>query len=388
MANVKVESFNEMYGLTNLNRDWFRQPSDEEKEVKAQRIISGKSQSVWTDVVKRFFKNKWNLSFTILFLILIATVIIAPLASHYSESEKVSSAISNQVAFTKPGWMTGWNYKTDVEVTALIKTNQIPGIFYYTDASGVKNVISLVDIGNGQSRVTYENPLAVSTILGTDSIGRDVWTRLWTGAGWSLKLAFLVAIVETVIGVSLGIFVGFHVGKKVDTIVMRIIEIFSSVPGLLWMFLFALIMGTNFWSMALVLILVGWTGPVFSARMFTMKVKDAEFVKAAEASGVSRAGCLFKHILPNVLGRLLVSFVHRIPGVIFFETTLIFLGMPVGENGQATIGTLVQDARSSIAMELNLTYMMSIVGFLLVLMISLQIIANGLRDAFDPKVSA
>ncbi len=119
-----------------------------------------------------------------------------------------------------------------------------------------------------------------------------------------------------------------------------------------------------------------------------MKVKDAEFVKAAEAAGVSRSGRLFKHILPNVIGRLMVSFVHRIPAVIFFETTLIFLGLNVGEGGQSTIGNLIQDARTSQAMDLNITYLLSIVFFLLTLIVSMQIIANGLRDAFDPKIGA
>ena len=121
------------------------------------------------------------------------------------------------------------------------------------------------------------------------------------------------------------------------------------------------------------------------ARMYTMKVKDAEFIKAAQTLGMSERAILFKHVLPNIVGRLLVSFVHRIPSVIFAETTLVFLGMTVGGADHLSIGNLIKDARGADAIFNNPMYIVSISIFLLLFSVSLQIVANGIRDAFDPK---
>ena len=387
MAKSSAIEFEKAYGVKGINLNNFDFVTPEEIKSKEKKQLTGKTQKIWKDVFKRFFKNKWNIIFTLVILTLIALVIIAPLVSKFSTSKPVSNATMNDIKYLKPSWQGDhWFARTQqMSLADFIKFDTKDGVGPFDH----KNLISFhkIQAVNGMTYVdvTYKNAFAVPTLMGTDTVGRDVWTRLFSSARWSLGLAALVATVETIIGTVIGIYIGYHVGSKVDTISMRFIEIFKSVPALLWMLIFALVIGTSFLSMAFVLILVGWVGPVYMARMYTMKVKDAEFIKAAQTLGMSERAILFKHVLPNIVGRLLVSFVHRIPSVIFAETTLVFLGMTVGGADHLSIGNLIKDARGADAIFNNPMYIVSISIFLLLFSVSLQIVANGIRDAFDPK---
>ncbi len=392
------KQFNEKYHLQDINAKWF---VDEKKKKKDDVQVVGKVTTMSKDIFKRFFSNKWNWLFLSILIILLLFTIIIPLVSRYSELGAISKAKNNDIRLLKPTW-TGtqtktflisipqWNNPTWVPTAGSIAghwswPHGAPNL-PFDPANVGKDGISVIQ-STGQVKVIVKNTIVDShtLILGTDEVGRDVWTRLWIGTAWSLKLALLVSITETIIGVAIGVWIGFHVGKATDTIVMRIIEIFKSTPVLLWMILFATILGTGFWSIALVLILVGWTGPIWAARLFTIKVKDRDFILAAEVTGVSKFGRIYKHILPNIMGRLMVSFVLRVPAVIFFEATLIFLGMSVGVEGAATLGNLIQSGRSHIVEQVY--YVLGPVTVILLLTISLQQLANGLRDAFDPKIS-
>ena len=386
MSN-KIKNFNIKYNL-DVNSNSFKFLTSEQiKEKMDSQQMLGKKQRMSTDIIKRFFSNKWNIIFTIILLILISLTIIAPLVSRYNSQDPVSQSTIEGIKLLRPQWQKDWNHVTE--------TYSLEEYFeYFNDVGGPfdkNDVISTKDIITPDSvykEVTFVNKYAIRTFLGTDTIGRDVWTRLFSSIQWSLSLAFFVAIIETIIGTIIGIWIGFHVGSRIDNVLMRFVEIFNSVPSLLWMFIFAMLFGTSFFSMAIVLIITGWVGPLYVARMFTLKVKEAEFIKAARSIGVSKRGVLFKHILPNIVGRLLVSFVHRIPAIIFFETTLVFLGMKVGGENAASIGNFIQEARSIEVIRQNLMFPLSITFFLLFFVTSLQIIANGIRDAFDPKTTS
>ena len=387
MANSSSAAFEKTYGIKGVNLNNFDFVTPDEIKSKEKKQLTGKTQKIWKDVFKRFFKNKWNIFFSLIILTLIALVIIAPLVSEFTSTKAVSNSTVNDIRYLKPSWQgTHWFAKTQqMSLSDFHKfdTTDNFGSFDHKDLMSFHKIKAVN--GNIFVEVTYKNAFAVPTLMGTDAAGRDVWTRLFTSARWSLGLAILVATIETIIGTVIGIYIGYHVGSKVDTISMRFIEVFKSVPGLLWMLIFALVIGTSFFSMAFVLILVGWVGPVYMARMYTMKVKDSEFIKAAQTLGMSERGILFKHVLPNIVGRLLVSFVHRIPAVIFAETTLVFLGMTVGGPDGLSIGNLIKDARGSDAIFNNPMFIASISIFLLLFSVSLQIVANGIRDAFDPK---
>lgn len=371
-----IKNFESQYDLKEINKDWFKPLSEEESEARGNISLAGKTTKVWKDVLKAFFKNKWNVIFLSIFILIVIMAIVIPMTSIFTVDGKVGASRLDNIKLLKPYWVPGYDQIDYVGPITAIGTTIDPS-----------DIISQTQIGTSdQWHIIYHNKYAAQTIMGTDSAGRDVWTRLWASTAWSLALAFLVAIIETIIGVSVGIYVGFNAGKRQDTIIMRIIEIFGSIPSLIWMMVFAMVIGTGFWSIAFVLILVGWVGPVYSARMFTIKVKDAEFIKAAEAIGVSSAGRLFRHILPNISGRLLVSFVHRIPAVIFFEASLIFLGLHVGGDSAISLGNMINDGRIFDTMMTQPFYVGSVSVVILLITISLQIVANGMRDALDPKI--
>lgn len=373
--------------LNKMNPKLFQKISFEEVKARERQSLSGKNQSIWRDITKRFFKNKWNIFFLLVILCLVTMIIVVPILSKFSATAPISEATEEVIRFQKPYWVKDWNHieeQVNIDDFNSWVSRDDFGKFDKNDVIS-KTVITNMDGQITGFLVKYVNRYATPTLLGTDSIGRDVFIRLFLGARWSLSLAFSVAFIETVIGIVIGIYVGFHVGRKIDTIIMRFIELFQSVPALLWLFIFTLLIGNSFSSMLFILILVGWVGPVYSARMFTLKVKDAEFIKAAESIGVSKFGRLFRHVLPNIVGRLLVSFVHRIPAVIFFETTLVILGVQIGGDNQISIGNLVQESRDSTAIHNNIYYVLSLCFFFLSFTVSLQILANGIRDAFDPK---
>lgn len=383
-----ANSFNKTYGTRNINLNSFNFVSADEIDAQDKKQLTGKVKKVWKDIFKRFFSNKWNILFSIVLLILVSMVILVPIFSKYGPNDTISNATTNDISYLKPKWESGdWNVGHKI-LSAFDYHKYITysgnGPF---DKADVLSAVKVKDASGSftMMSVSYKNRFAVATLMGTDSIGRDVWTRLFLGSRWSLGLAVFVATIETIIGTVIGIYIGYHVGSKADTISMRFIEVFKSVPGLLWMFIFAMIIGTSFFSMALVLILVGWVGPVYLARMYTLRIKDSEFIKSAKTIGMSEPAILFKHVLPNIIGRLLVSFVHRIPAVIFAETTLVFLGMHVGGENSVSIGNLIQEARLLDAIDGNVMYALSISIFLLTFSISIQILANGIRDAFDPK---
>ncbi|CAM9114687.1 ABC transporter permease [Mycoplasma marinum] len=369
------KEFNIRYNLSEINEKWFSADDGIKKE---EIQVAGKPSTVAKDIFKRFFSSKTNIVFLLIVLTIILLSIIVPHVSRYHETEAISGSKTTDIKLLKPTWQgtqtnvlflspQEWNNGNNKFVTNPVSHEWIPSV--------------------GQWKIIVKNTSADghNLILGTDSVGRDIWTRLWIGTAWSLKLAITAAVIETFIGVSIGVYIGFHIGKALDTIVMRFIEIFTSVPSLLWLILLTTIAGTGFGSILLALVIVGWAGPVWSARMFTIKVKDQDFILAAEATGVSKAGRIYKHILPNILGRLLVSFVLRIPSVIFFEVTLIFLGLSVGGAESATLGRLINLSRAYIFVQPF--YILGPTIVILLLTVSLQILANGMRDAFDPKIT-
>lgn len=378
----EIDAFNEKYNLNNVNLKLFNQATFDVESKSAE--IAGKPTKTWQDVVRRFFRNKWNIFFLLVILTLFAITIIAPLVSEYTATQTVAKGKASQIGLADPSWTSGfgshYEYLNHHDYNALVAAAKV-------DPNAPQILEKGVYVGHGNWKVLVSTPLVEGKFLpfGTDAIGRDVWTKLWVGTAWSLRLAFTVAAIETVIGVSIGIYLGMHVGKPADTITMRIVEIFSSVPALIWMVMFSLVLGTGFWAIAGVLILVGWVGPVYQARMFTVKVKDAEFIKAARVSGTSNVGIIYKHILPNIIGRLIVGFVQRIPAVIFFEASLVFLGFQVGGADGITLGNIINTARSHV---LEQPWdIVSAAAVILTITISLQILANGLRDAFDAKVA-
>ncbi|WP_128008385.1 ABC transporter permease [Mycoplasma sp. ATU-Cv-508] len=350
--------------------------------------VPGQPTTNVKQVLKRFFFNPYATIALIVLTAIVLMALIVPFTSQYSEMGAISNGKSGLISFLPPNWLNGGqNIKTitgsdDSFLQDLINEGII-------DANDLQRYIHVGP--SGEMYVSY-NPWSYlnnldgtnhNLILGSDAVGRDIWTRLWIGTRQSLLLGLMVALVEATIGIVVGAYIGFHAGSRVDNFLMRIIEVISSVPAIIWFIVLMFIFPPSFWTMFLALVVVGWTAPVARTRVFIIKVKDSEYIKAAESIGVSQGGLIFYHALPNILGKLLVGVVLRIPAVIFTEAALAFLGLAPSIQ-RATLGNLINDAKGYIE---HWWYLLAPTMVILTITISMQLVANGLHDAFDPRTT-
>ncbi len=247
-------------------------------------------------------------------------------------------------------------------------------------------IVENLGILNGQK---YGNDLYKSKdvlgtyyIFGTDSLGRDLWVRSWKGAQISLYMALLAIIIDLAIGVSYGLISGFY-GGKVDMLMQRFIEVLNGIPDTVIVTLLVLIMNPGILSITLAIVIKGWIGMSRVTRAQVLKLKEQEFVLASRTLGSSNLKLIFKEILPNILGQLIVMSMFSIPSAIFTEAFLAFIGLGLAAP-QASLGVLINDGFKSF---LSAPYMTIIpTAILSILMFSFNILADGLRDAFDPTM--
>jgi oligopeptide transport system permease protein len=217
---------------------------------------------------------------------------------------------------------------------------------------------------------------------GTDQLGRDQFIRIMYGARISLTIGFVAAAINFVIGVLYGGLAGY-LGGRVDMVLMRIVDILSSLPSLLYIVLIMLIFGSNMGSVILALCFTSWIGTARVVRSEVMYLKHSEYVLASRLSGANTWHLLIQHLIPNAMGPIIVSTAFLIPGAIFSEAFLSFLGIGI-QAPMASWGTLANDARSTL-----LTFphqMIFPVLAICITMFSFNFIGDGLRDALDPKL--
>ncbi|PNZ28359.1 peptide ABC transporter permease [Staphylococcus petrasii] len=218
--------------------------------------------------------------------------------------------------------------------------------------------------------------------FGTDQLGRDLWSRTWKGAQISLIIGVVAALLDIFIGVVYGAISGFF-GGRVDNIMQRILEIIASIPNLIVVILFVLIFEPSIWTIILAMSITGWLGMSRVVRGEFLKLKNQEFVMASRTLGASKFNLIFKHILPNTLGAIVVTSMFTVPSAIFFEAFLSFIGIGVPAP-KTSLGSLVNDGRAMLLIHPHELFIPATILSLLILFFYL--FSDGLRDAFDPKM--
>lgn len=218
--------------------------------------------------------------------------------------------------------------------------------------------------------------------FGTDQFGRDIWTRIWEGTRISLYIAFLAATLDLIIGVVYGGISAFY-GGKVDNVMQRIIEILVGIPNLILIILFILILEPGILSITLALVITGWVNMARVVRGQILQLKGQEFILASRTLGASDRRLIIKHLLPNTLGPIIVTLMFTIPTAIFFEAFLSFIGLGL-QPPLASLGVLIDDGYKS--MQLFPFKMIFPAIIISLIMISFNVLADGLRDALDPKM--
>ena len=235
------------------------------------------------------------------------------------------------------------------------------------------------------------SPPSRAHILGTDGDGYDVLARIMYGGRISLIVGFVVVFLETILGVIMGGIAGFF-GGWVDTLIMRLVDIFYCIPTMPIMIIIASVFDKlkvppyeRLMWMMVILGVLGWSGIARLVRGQILSLREQEFMIAAEATGLKTNRRIYKHLIPNVMPQLIVSMTMGLGGVILLESTLSYLGLGV-KHPLATWGNIINSVSSIEAMK-SYVYIWLPVGILICLaVIAFNFVGDGLRDAFDPKM--
>ena len=221
-----------------------------------------------------------------------------------------------------------------------------------------------------------------SYLLGTDSLGRDILTRLMYGVRVSLMVAFVAAAVNMVIGILYGGISGY-LGGNADTVMMRVVDIINTIPLTLYVILIMVLLGSGLQSIIIALGSVYWVDMARVVRGQVLSLKQQEFVLAAKTIGSSAKTILFQHLIPNAMGSILVTVTMLIPSAIFMEAFLSFLGIGL-QPPLASLGTMCNDASANLR---TCPYQLFIPALVICLiMFAFNFVGDGLRDALDPKL--
>ncbi len=218
--------------------------------------------------------------------------------------------------------------------------------------------------------------------FGTDTLGRDIFTRCWIGARVSLTIALVATIINVLIGILYGGVSGYF-GGKVDLIMMRGVEIIYTIPDLLWVILLMVIMGSGLNTIIIAIAITGWGSMARLVRGQILQMKSSEYVMASQTLGGRFSHIIAKHMIPNIMGPIIIDLTFSIPSAIFTEATLSYLGMGIPVP-LASWGTLANDGAKMLQLY---PYQLFFPALLISLtMLSFNLLGDGLRDAFDPKL--
>lgn len=279
------------------------------------------SSSLWSDAIRRLFKNKAAVAGAVVLIVLIVLAAFAP-------------------------WIAPYPY-----------------------------AYQNLDLG--------ASPPSSAHLLGTDVLGRDLLSRILYGARISLLVGFIATTVALVIGVSWGIIAGYA-GGKVDSVMMRIVDILYGLPFIIFIILLMVIFGRNLWLLFLAIGAVEWLTMARIVRAQVLSLKNQEFVLAAQAMGVSNFAMFKRHLLPNILGPVAVYATLTIPQVMLLESFLSFLGLGI-QPPMSSWGTLIKDGVESME---EYSWLLIYPGLTFTItLFALNFFGDGLRDALDPKTS-
>ena len=218
--------------------------------------------------------------------------------------------------------------------------------------------------------------------FGTDALGRDLWVRAWMGARVSLTIGFAASIINALVGSIMGGISGFY-GGKVDMLIQRVVDVLYGIPSMIVTILLMVVIGNGVHCLIIAMCMVGWIGSCRFVRGEVLKLRESDFVAAARILGVPDFVIIVKHILPNIMGLIITNLTMAIPGAIFQEAFLSYIGLGIKPPG-CSWGVLAKEGIAQLRIH---PYQVVIPAALIcTTMLALNLLGDGLRDAFDPKL--
>jgi oligopeptide transport system permease protein len=224
---------------------------------------------------------------------------------------------------------------------------------------------------------------SIMHLLGTDTLGRDLLTRMLYGSRISLLVGFIATFVAVFIGVIWGTVAGFY-GGKIDTVMMRIVDVLYGIPFIILIILLMVIFGRNLVLLFMAIGAVEWLTMARIVRSQVMSITQQEYVMASKAMGVSNLSIIYRHLIPNTLGPVIVYATLTIPQVMLLESFLSFLGLGV-QPPMSSWGLLIRDG--AVAMEEYWWLLVFPASIFSITLFSLNFVGDGLRDALDPRAN-
>ncbi|MGJ9382698.1 oligopeptide ABC transporter permease [Salipaludibacillus sp. CF4.18] len=374
-----------------LNKDLFvPAKKDEAKREEIRRP----SLSYWQDAWIRLRKNKGAI-FGIALLIIVG--ILSFVGPHLNENDAYQQDLGHSrmpprvPVLENISWLQLDGTKSDEFQAATVEEAEQKALLRFSIDDLEYVEFELVDDGTGSEPATVVGHFDVYAEqdmdeiyywFGTDTLGRDIFTRVWTGTQVSLLIAFVAAALDMIIGVAYGGISAYY-GGRVDNVMQRFIEILIGIPNLVVVILMIMILEPGVISIIIALTITGWTGMARIVRGQVLKLKNQEFILASRTLGSSNTRILSKHLIPNTLGMIIINTMFTIPAAIFFEAFLSFIGLGL-QSPEASLGTLINDGFKSLQTNPHIMIFPAIVISLI--MIGFNILADGLRDALDPKM--
>lgn len=376
-----------IYDRNNLPEELLNLPASDFEALYREDIKDEKFQTkpvgFFKDAAIRLTKSKVSIiAFIIIGIIIILAIVVPPLSPYGFNDQNINAKyLPPKVPIVeKLGIMDGTRVLKSRKVSALTDPERYPegSVIEYFNVVTVKGQ-EMCDVRIDAYKMAGV-PDSEYHWFGTDYLGRDLLTRLFKGTRISLLIAFFSVLTNVFIGVVYGAISGYY-GGKIDLILTHFAEVLDGMPYIVVTILFMILFGSGMVSIVLALTITGWIGTSRLIRAQFYRFKGREYVLAARTLGVSDRTLIFRHILPNCVGPLITRAMIAIPGAIFSESFLAYLGLGI-KPPNPSIGVLLSDGQSVL---LQYPYQTVFPAILIsVLMIAFNLFSNGLRDALDP----
>ena len=338
----------------------------------------------YRDAMRRLCHSRVSMASLSAILIIVILAIIVPMISGYSyvEQNVEQKHLPPRIPLLENiGIADGTRVMTNRKKSSISDTSRFP-------EGSVLEIIREYKVGKQDVvdiRVDYYKYCGVPEgeyhWFGTDYLGRDIMTRLFHGARISLLISLLSVLTNLIIGIIYGSVAGYY-GGKVDMFLTHFAEVLDGLPYLVVTILFMLLLGSGMFSIILALTVTGWIGTARLTRAQFYRYKGREYVLSARTLGVPDWRLIFRHILPNTIGPLITRAMIAVPGAIFSESFLAYIGLGI-KPPEPSIGVLLSTGQSVL---LQYPYQTLFPAILIsVLMVAFNMLSNGLRDAMDPS---